>query len=251
MAAKEQAIQIYVRMRPLLRQFEDEEAWRIDKQSNSINSITRDLSHMTQNLTYENISIIKRRYADAYYNYNFNFDQVFDITDETEFVYHHSCRQHIQMVLSGFNATIFMYGQTTSGKTFTMLGNDENPGLLPFTLLDVFKEIVSTLHPHPLKDQSGQKYSVLISYLEIYNEQINDLLNPGMVNLKMHEDAKGNPIVNQLKICEVTTFDQAIALLKYGEEQRSYREKNIHEHSSRSHTIFQLVTPNSLYVYPH
>jgi hypothetical protein len=74
----------------------------------------------------------------------------------------------IHNVLQGYNATIFLYGQTTSGKTYTMLGDDSSPGILPFTLLDIFREA----------DQLPGEFKMSISYLEIYNEQINDLLNP-------------------------------------------------------------------------
>lgn len=72
--------------------------------------------------------------------------------------------------------------------------------------------------------------------MEIYNEQINDLLNPGSVNLKIQEDT-----VQGLKQCEAASFQEAELFLQKGEEQRSYKEKSIHDHSSRSHTIFQIV----------
>ena len=67
-------------------------------------------------------------------------DNVFSPDDSTEIVYEQSCRQLIQNVLQGYNATIFLYGQTTSGKTYTMLGNESSPGIIPFTLLDLFRE---------------------------------------------------------------------------------------------------------------
>lgn len=83
-------------------------------------------------------------------------DKVFSAQENTEFVYQ-SCKPLLYQTLQGFNASLFLYGQTTSGKTYTMLGDQANPGILPFVLLDIFKE-----SPKPKA----------ISYIEIYNEQV-------------------------------------------------------------------------------
>mmetsp|Transcript_30416 Transcript_30416/g.22171 ORF Transcript_30416/g.22171 Transcript_30416/m.22171 type:complete len:118 (-) Transcript_30416:34-387(-) len=80
----------------------------------------------------------------------------------------------------------------------------------------------------------------MVSYLEIYNENINDLLAKDSVNLKLKEDPNHGIDVAGLLRQQVYTFDQAIQLLRYGEENRIYKETNIHEHSSRSHTIFRV-----------
>ncbi|CAD8087107.1 unnamed protein product [Paramecium primaurelia] len=205
-----EAIKIFVRMRPPL-QNEDEEAWKIQKESNTIISLPRDPQ-------------TTRRYADAFYNYQFTFDKIFSNEDKNEDIYKH-CKQLLNYTLQGFNSSLFLYGQTTSGKTYTMLGDQENPGLLPYTLLDLFKEC---------------QLPIAISYIEIYNEQINDLLQQGATNLKM-QDINGQAFVNQLRIQQVENFDDALSLLCDGEEQRMYRERQIHEHSSRSHTIFQIL----------
>lgn len=93
--------------------------------------------------------------------------------------------------LQGYNGTVFMYGQTTSGKTYTMLGTPETPGILPCAVRDIFSAI---------KKDSDHDYKVWISYLEIYNESINDLLVPGNQNLKIKDDPKNSGIVvNGLK----------------------------------------------------
>ena len=73
-----------------------------------------------------------------------------------------------------------MYGQTTSGKTFTMLGEARSPGLLPCAVRDIFKGIEM--------DPNGEQFSVWVSYLEIYNESINDLFNKDAQNLKLTND---------------------------------------------------------------
>ncbi|KAL4438108.1 hypothetical protein ABPG74_016887 [Tetrahymena malaccensis] len=258
------SIQISVRMRPLLQDFEDEVSWIVDKQNKSIQSQTQKNLAQSQNnansnllaesasltpingqqgkgklmtmstMSQDQLAIMRRRYADAYYNYSFNFDQVYSPQESTESIYNSSCKNIVYSVLDGYNSTIFMYGQTTSGKTFTMLGDMDNPGVLPYSLHDIFDEMEKR------KKEQEVEYQVLVSYIEIYNEQINDLINPGMTNLRIHDDPKIGPIVQGMKQCEVTNFNEAIILMRFGEEHRCYKEKNIHEHSSRSHTIFQL-----------
>lgn len=82
--------------------------------------------------------------------------------------------------MQGYNGTILVYGQTTSGKTYTMLGTPDKPGLLPCTLRDIFKGIQA---------DTDTQYRISISYLEIYNEIINDLLEPELTNLRIKEDS--------------------------------------------------------------
>lgn len=133
-----------------------------------------------------------------------------------------------------------MYGQTTSGKTYTMLGTAEQPGVLPCALRDVFRHI----------EQAPFQFRVWVSYLEIYNESIHDLLvsqgqgqGPGGEGaaLKIREDPRmQGPDVAGLKRQQVWSFEQAVLLMNFGEEQRTYKATRIHEHSSRSHAIFRL-----------
>lgn len=89
-------------------------------------------------------------------------------------------RKITKCVLQGYNGTVLVYGQTTSGKTYTMLGSPDNPGILPCALRDIFKAI---------QTEKENQYKVVISYLEIYNEIINDLLIPGSTNLRIKEDS--------------------------------------------------------------
>ena len=116
-----------------------------------------------------------------------------------------------------------MYGQTTSGKTYTMLGNQQTQGVIIYSLKDIFSN-------------QPPEISIKISYLEIYNEQINDLLKEGSVNLKIADEN-----VIGLSQCHVDDIEEALELLQEGEYQRAYAEKRYHDHSSRSHTIFQVV----------
>jgi alpha-tubulin suppressor-like RCC1 family protein len=233
-----ETIKVCIRMRPILKPYEDEEIWAIDKSSNTIYSTGNPYSFSATLLDTSNVSLnslkerdIRRRYAETYGPQSFSFDVVFDQDSTSQQIYTKVCRPIVQSVMSGYNGTVFMYGQTTSGKTYTMLGVPELPGILPCAIKDIFQAIARDI---------DHEYSVWVSYLEIYNEQINDLLMPGSNNLKIKEDPKHGVVIQGVKRQQVWTFDQVIILMNYGEEHRSYRGTSIHEHSSRSHTIFQV-----------
>lgn len=159
------------------------------------------------------------------------FDKIFDNTSNTQTIFKTCCRDIIKSVVSGFNGSIFMYGQTTSGKTFTMLGSHDNPGILPCTLRDIFNIIE--------KDESITDYKIYGSYIEIYNESVYDLLDK-TGNLKLLDDPRFGVVVMGAKKVRLKKFDDGIIIKDIGEENRKYRETLINEYSSRSHSIFQL-----------
>ncbi len=113
--------------------------------------------------------------------------------------------------INGSNSTIFVYGQTTSGKTFTMLGASKQRGIIGYSLQEIYSRI-----------KLGRNAQLAVSYLEIYNEQINDLLSPGAVNLRLQEE---NHAVQVLGLTQHRADDlrQAESLLARGEEQRCYK----------------------------
>lgn len=115
---------------------------------------------------------------------NFTFDSVFDTNATQKDVYEKAAKQTIMDVLAGFNGTIFAYGQTGAGKTFTMLGPDvgdpELWGIIPRSSEHIFQAIS--------EDTTGTEYTLKCSYLEIYKEQINDLLDTKKKNLAVHEN---------------------------------------------------------------
>jgi centromeric protein E len=84
------------------------------------------------------LQLIRRRYADAFYNYAFTFDNVYGPESDTSSVYASCCREVAHKVVEGYNSTILLYGQTTTGKTYTMLGSQDSPGVLPYALHDTF-----------------------------------------------------------------------------------------------------------------
>lgn len=161
---------------------------------------------------------------------SFSFDKVFPPHSTTDDVFETTTLPIIYKALEGYNGTIFAYGQTTSGKTHTMIGNLN--GVIPKTLNCIFENI-----------QKAEKieYKIWISYLEIYNEIINDLLDTKGINLKIREDPSEGYFVAGLKRVPVHSNSEAIKVLETGEKQRSYRATNIHEHSSRSHSVFRII----------
>jgi kinesin family protein 18/19 len=102
------------------------------------------------------------------------FDRVFEPEEDQQMVYNETTRFLIDGVSNGFNATVFAYGCTGAGKTYTMLGTVENPGIMALTLQDMFKNI-AVLQSNASKSVT---YKVTVSFLEIYNENIRDLLTP-------------------------------------------------------------------------
>ncbi|KAI8929825.1 P-loop containing nucleoside triphosphate hydrolase protein, partial [Entophlyctis helioformis] len=128
--------------------------------------------------------------------------------------------------------TIFAYGQTSSGKTHTMMGDETEAGVILLAIEHVFRHIL----------QVSAEFLLRVSYLEIYNEVIRDLLSPTNVNLKIHEDNKRGIYVKNLVEHVVRSADQVMDLLIIGEKNRHTGETNMNDTSSRSHTIFKMRT---------
>jgi hypothetical protein len=125
---------------------------------------------------------IKKVLMDSIYSPQvFAFDKIYGKNANSQMIYKDVCRDITKSVISGYNGSIFMYGQTTSGKTYTMLGSPNSPGLLPCALRDVFSLIS--------KDSDPGRFSVFCSYIEIYNENIHDLLTDSNY-LKLVDDSK-------------------------------------------------------------
>lgn len=163
---------------------------------------------------------------------SFTFDRIYDQACNSQQIYKEICSEITSSFIQGFNGSIFMYGQTTSGKTFTMLGIPQNPGLLPCTIRDIFILLGKT--------EGIKKFDLECSYLEIYNENVHDLLT-NTSNLRLVEDSKYGVVIQGAKRIKIRNFDDGITLKDFGEDNRKYRETMINEYSSRSHAIFQIV----------
>ncbi|KAM5216465.1 kinesin-like protein KIF19 isoform 2-T2 [Hipposideros larvatus] len=161
------------------------------------------------------------------------FDVAFDFTATQEMVYQATTKSLIKGVISGYNATVFAYGPTGCGKTYTMLGTDHEPGIYVRTLNDLFRAIEET--------SNDMEYEVSMSYLEIYNEMIRDLLNPALGYLELREDSKG--VIQVAGITEVSTINakEIMQLLMKGNQQRTQEPTAANQTSSRSHAVLQVA----------
>ncbi|RVE59849.1 hypothetical protein OJAV_G00192520 [Oryzias javanicus] len=161
------------------------------------------------------------------------FDVAFDFSASQEEVYRATTKDLIEGLISGYNATVFAYGPTGCGKTYTMLGTDKEPGIYVRTLNDLFHAIEET--------SDDMLYSVSMSYLEIYNEMIRDLLNPSSGFLDLREDSKG--VIQVAGITEVSTINaqEIMELLVKGNKQRTQEPTAANQTSSRSHAVLQVA----------
>ncbi|XP_022768152.1 kinesin-like protein KIN-7C, mitochondrial isoform X2 [Durio zibethinus] len=165
----------------------------------------------------------------------YGFDRVFGPATTTRHVYDVAAQHVVSGAMEGINGTVFAYGVTSSGKTHTMHGEQKSPGIIPLAVKDVFATIQET---------PGREFLLRVSYLEIYNEVINDLLDPTGQNLRIREDAQGT-YVEGIKEEVVLSPAHALSLIASGEEHRHVGSNNFNLLSSRSHTIFTLTIESS------
>ncbi|CAD6337298.1 unnamed protein product [Miscanthus lutarioriparius] len=163
------------------------------------------------------------------------YDRVFGPTTTTRHVYDAAALHVISGAMEGINGTIFAYGVTSSGKTHTMHGDQRSPGIIPLAVKDAFSIIQET---------PNREFLLRVSYLEIYNEVVNDLLNPSGQNLRIREDLQGT-FVEGIQEEVVLSPAHALSLIAAGEEHRHVGSTNFNLLSSRSHTIFTLTIESS------
>ncbi|XP_034298093.1 centromere-associated protein E isoform X1 [Pantherophis guttatus] len=166
---------------------------------------------------------------------SFVFDRVFHSNNSTKEVYQGVTAPIIKSAVQGYNGTIFAYGQTASGKTHTILGTKDGPGILPMAINDVFNTICSI---------PDREFLLRISYMEIHNETIQDLLCSNIrkkKSLVVREDINRTIYVEDLNEEVVVSPEEVMSWLKKGEKNRHYGETKMNEKSSRSHTIFRMI----------
>lgn len=185
----------------------------------------------------------------------FKFDHVFASHCTNLEVYERTSKPMIDKLLMGFNATIFAYGMTGSGKTFTMSGNEQELGLIPLSVSYLFTNIME-------QSMNGdKKFDVIISYLEIYNERIYDLLESGLeesgsristpsrlymsksnsnglgVELKIRDDSQYGVKVIGLTERRCESSEELLRWIAIGDKSRKIGETDYNARSSRSHAI--------------
>ncbi|CAA0812823.1 P-loop containing nucleoside triphosphate hydrolases superfamily protein [Striga hermonthica] len=162
----------------------------------------------------------------------FDFDQIFGEDCRTQDVYRARTRDIVEAAVGGFNGTVFAYGQTSSGKTHTMRGSSSEPGVIPLAVHDLFDIIQQDIE---------REFLLRMSYMEIYNEEINDLLAPEHRKLQIHESIERGIFVAGLREEIVASPEQVLELMEFGESHRHIGETNMNVYSSRSHTIFRMI----------
>ncbi|KAM9798359.1 kinesin-like protein KIF13B [Neosynchiropus ocellatus] len=141
----------------------------------------------------------------------------------------------------GYNACIFAYGQTGSGKSYTMMGSAEQPGLIPRLCSSLFGRIV-----HEARE--GESFTVEVSYMEIYNEKVRDLLDPkgSRQALRVREHNVLGPYVDGLSRLAVASYKDIESLMSEGNKSRTVAATNMNEESSRSHAVFNIILTHTL-----
>ncbi|KAG8935241.1 kinesin-like protein Klp8 [Tulasnella sp. 418] len=137
----------------------------------------------------------------------------------------------------GFNACILAYGQTGSGKSYSMMGYGADKGIIPLTCSELFVRTADKMAKDP-----NLNMTVEVSYIEIYNEKVRDLLNPkNKGNLKVREHPSLGPYVEDLSRLVVANYDDMMNLMDEGNKARTIAATNMNETSSRSHAVFTLI----------
>lgn len=138
---------------------------------------------------------------------------------------------------AGFNACIVAYGQTGSGKSYSMMGYGADKGIIPLTCLELFARVEEKKAADP-----NINFTVEVSYIEIYNEKVRDLLNPkNSGNLRVREHPSLGPYVEDLSKLVVNNYDEMMTLMDEGNKARTVAATNMNETSSRSHAVFTLL----------
>nr|XP_043893490.1 kinesin-like protein KIF1B isoform X13 [Solea senegalensis] len=153
-------------------------------------------------------------------------------------VYNDIGKEMLQHAFEGYNVCIFAYGQTGAGKSYTMMGKQEEgqEGIIPMLCEDLFEKINDDNNKEELS------YSVEVSYMEIYCERVRDLLNPkNKGNLRVREHPLLGPYVEDLSKLAVTSYTDIADLMDAGNKARTVAATNMNETSSRSHAVFTIV----------
>lgn len=172
---------------------------------------------------------------------DYHYDNVFNTYDDNAKVYDASAKRLVRRVMEGYHGTVFAYGMTGTGKTFSMQGTMTSPGVIPLAITDIFSYIRETPH---------REFLLRVSYLEIYNEKIHDLLavpvGGGVVGaqqeeIKLREDSKRGVYATPLKEEIVQSPTQLLRVIHRGDTARRTGSTQFNARSSRSHAVVQIV----------
>ena len=226
MAVQSEAVRVVVRCRPLSSQ-------ELSDKRESVVSL---------NQTDRTVLIWKPK--EEAQGKEFTFDCVFGPSVDQAEIYKSTASEIVSRVIEGFNGTIFAYGQTGAGKTHTMSGDENARGIIPRAFEQIFGAIE--------KKSASSEYLIQVSFLEIYNEEIRDLLlvrpsssTSGVQKLELQDKPDGSVGVKNLTMKNVTSVSEISALLASGMRNRSVGSTLMNSESSRSHSIFTVVIESS------
>lgn len=233
--SNERITAVAIRMRPLQSNHEKNAArvWKALPKFTSVTQTTVDGKPLAERILHRNF---------------FTFDQTFGEDASTRTVYDSVVKPIVHSACTaGLNGTVFAYGQTSSGKTFTMQGSgtiaqgsagtaDETGGIVHMAAQDVFRHVAAA---QQATSKDCRHCTVKASFLEIYNEEVRDLLDDNRP-LQIREDPRRGVFV-QCQEVVVTDFQSLLQLLFQGEKSRAFASTAMNERSSRSHTIFRIT----------
>ncbi|GAX19565.1 centromeric protein E [Fistulifera solaris] len=221
----EEGIQVAIRMRPLnKKEAQSKPIWKVLPRFASVTQMTPDGQPLSERVTGRTF---------------FTYDKAFPETATTRDVYNAMAKEIVESAITGVNGTVFAYGQTSSGKTFTMQGcgtieeglNGNGGGIVHMAAADIFQNIAN---------QPNRVFLVRASFLEIYNEDVRDLLSSDNKTIPIREDPRRGVFVQ----CEeeiVSNFEDLLGVLFRGDKSRSFASTAMNERSSRSHTILRIT----------
>ncbi|KAL4879999.1 kinesin motor domain-containing protein [Aspergillus karnatakaensis] len=176
--------------------------------------------------------------GDYYYAFR-RSDNLFSAIENNARVYDSAAKRLVRRVMEGYHGTVFAYGMTGTGKTFSMQGTATSPGVIPLAITDIFSFIRETPH---------REFLLRVSYLEIYNEKIHDLLSASTVGaaaqqeeIKLREDSKRGVYATPLKEEIVQSPTQLLRVIARGDHARRTGSTQFNARSSRSHAVVQIV----------
>jgi centromeric protein E len=205
-------------------------AWKASREKNSIAEISTDKK--------------TSRYQSATNEAEYEFDKVFGEDSNTNEIYNELVGEIVDSVANGVNGTVFTYGQTSSGKTFTMRGDDSKSDSSIGIIQLAAKEIFTTIQQEKSSNPNCE-CNVRVSYTEIYNEELRDLLNDSKrktsTSLTIREDKRGSITVEGRKEVAVSSLEELMEVFRIGEANKSVGCTKMNDRSSRSHVIFQVT----------
>ena len=221
-----ESVSVAVRFRPLTLTEQAEDQARL-----AAMKALKSTSPEVWNLQPDRGLVVNTRTGVNYPFGNLHSDHVFSPAAHNSDVFEQVAKGVVHRSVEGVHGTIFAYGQTSSGKTYTMKGTIEEPGVIPLSLSELFEAI---------RLEQTRQFLVRVAYLEVYNETVNDLLDTSNQNLEIRENLERGTFVQGLTELPVASEDEALQLFLRGEANRKVGETSMNEQSSRSHTLFKV-----------